>query len=360
MKKVLFSFIFAYMASALVAQITPDLVIKKGVDISINGIEDDAIWDAIAPVGISKPFNPDPTNPLGAEIPTVGNSYFKVFYTDTYIYLLVNVDDDTFVPYWNSVDFPNKPGDSWKYDKAEFYMDVNRVLKDGQGPAWNGGEQDAGHHQFAPYIAPIVTRVDGVSTYDETDPVWGTVYEDTKDSNFNGFSENNTYAFSQIGEEGYVMEARFAIAGLSNTDGDVFTAETLQNLPEGVGIGLTIADNDGSGRQRAVWMNDGPYESYNNMDGCGVAIFSDEDHTVGLFDNKVSAPTMDVFPNPVQDVLTINGKFNKVAVYSIAGQEVQVALNGNSINVAHLLNGVYFVRVFEGDALVGLAKFSKY
>ncbi|MCA1745594.1 MAG: hypothetical protein LC643_07835, partial [Bacteroidales bacterium] len=276
MKKVLFLSVFAFMASSLFAQVEEDLIIKKGVDITVNGIEDDAVWAAIDAVPIVKPFNSDPTNPIGAEIPTLGEAgttYFKVFYTDTYIYLLVNVNDDVHKPYWNSVDFPNKPGDSWKYDKAEFYMDVNHILKDGFGPAWNGGEQDAGHHQFAPYIAPIVTRADGVSTYDETDPVWGTIYENTKDANFNGFSENNNYAFSQIGTTGYVLEARFAISGLTNTAGDTFTAETLQNLPEGVGIDITIADNDGSGRQRAVWMNDGPAESYNNMDNCGVAIF---------------------------------------------------------------------------------------
>jgi len=101
---------------------------------------------------VLKPFNTDPTNPIGAEIPSLGDAgstYFKVFYTDAYIYVLINVNDDVHKPYWNSTDFPNKPGDSWKYDKAEFYMDVNHILKDGFGPAWNGGEQDAGHGKSA-------------------------------------------------------------------------------------------------------------------------------------------------------------------------------------------------------------------
>ncbi len=362
MKKILFLSVFAFMATSLFAQVDADLVIKKGVDIAINGIEDDAIWAVIDPVPIVKPFNSDPNNPLGAENPTLGpagSTYFKVFYTDTYIYLLVNVNDDVLVPYWNSVDFPNKPGDSWKYDKAEFYLDVNHVLKDGNGPAWNGGAQDAGHHQFAPYIAPIVTRADGVSTYDETDPVWGTIYENTRDANFNGFSENNTYAFSQIGTTGYVLEARFAISGLTNTAGDTFTAETLQNLPEGVGIDVTIADNDGAGRQRAVWMNDGPAESYNNMDNCGVAVFSTEELTVGLLNPKAPVATVSVYPNPVQSVLNVNGLFDRALIFNAGGQEVKSIGYGNAIDVSHLQSGLYIVHVYEKDVLVGVAKFTK-
>lgn len=263
MKKFLSLSAFSLFAFSLFAQVDADLVIKKGDDIEINGIEDDDIWSLIEPVPITKAFNSDPSNPLGEEMPSLGEegeTYFKIFYSDTYIYLLVNVNDDVHTPWWNSADFPNKPGDSWKYDKAEFYLDVNHELKDGNGPAWTADAQDAGHHQFAPYIAPIVTRADGVSTYDETDEVWGTIYTDVSDANWNAFSGNNTYAFSKIEPAGYVLEARLEIASLTNTAGDTFTAETLQNLPEGAGLDVLIADNDGEGRNRAVWMNAGPEE----------------------------------------------------------------------------------------------------
>jgi hypothetical protein len=363
MTKILSFFVAIGLATTVFAQIQPDLVVKKGVDIEINGLEDDAIWALIEPVSILKPFNANPGNPLGAEIPTLGEpgeTYFKMFYTDEFIYVLINVNDDVLVPYWNSVDFPNKPGDSWKYDKAEFYMDVNRILKDGQGPAWNAGVQDAGHHQFAPYIAPIVTRADGVSTYDDTDPVWGTVYENVRDNNWNAFSGNNTYAFSQIGTTGYVLEARFAISGLTNTDGDTFTAETLQNLPEGVGIDVTIADNDGSGRQRAVWMNDGPAESYNNMDNSGVAIFSEEliiNPTTNIVENRMSS--LRVYPNPAQNLVTVDANVDKIEVVNITGRLVMVVENSRTVNVNELPAGLYIFKTYENGSLNGVTKVTK-
>lgn len=51
-----------------------------------------------------------------------------------------------------------------------------------------------------------------------------------------------------------------------------------------------------------------------------------------------------VFPNPAQDVINIEGEFEKVNILNLTGQLVKIAYT-NSIDIADLNTGVYFVEV---------------
>ncbi len=80
-----------------------------------------------------------------------------------------------------------------------------------------------------------------------------------------------------------------------------------------------------------------------------------------------STPTIDVYPNPVQQQLNINlGGFDgnaKVAVYNTNGVQVmnQKAVIGRSaMNVASLPGGVYMIKVYNGKTEISRSKFVKY
>jgi hypothetical protein len=344
MKKILSFFVAAFIATSTFAQIDADLVIKKGVDIEINGLEDDAIWALIDPVAIDKPFNPNPANPLAGELPTLGepgDTYFKMFYTDNYIYVLVNVVDDVHYPHWMA-----GGNQGWLYDKVELYFNVNDVLQDGGSPQWVAGHQDPGHYQYAPSIA-------NEGDYDLVlQPV---------DGNMGNLSGKAYWIVTRQGE-GYIMEFKIPIHLFSNdTDGDSFTADKLVALPQGMGFDVTVVDNDndGNGRNRMVWMNDGPTESYNNMDNVGVVVFSEEllVTPTNISENRMSS--LRVYPNPAQNLVTIDANVDKIEVVNITGRLVMVIENSRTVNVSELPAGLYIFKSYENGSLNGVTKVTK-
>lgn len=101
----------------------------------------------------------------------------------------------------------------------------------------------------------------------------------------------------------------------------------------------------------------------------GIAYFNYVDHsdidfhvvsTVGLEENEKSLFT--VYPNPANDIIQINSDFNfspqDIKIKDIRGRNVETLVNfmGNSINIATLSNGTYFVLI-ENDEMKGTEKF---
>ncbi|MBO5810214.1 MAG: agmatine deiminase family protein [Bacteroidales bacterium] len=68
--------------------------------------------------------------------------------------------------------------------------------------------------------------------------------------------------------------------------------------------------------------------------------------TIGLEENN--AIKVELYPNPVNDVLTVKGdNIVKVAIFSALGQEIISVENRNEIDVTSLNNGLYFVRLVD-------------
>lgn len=330
MKKTIFTFFVLLVNCGLFAQIQSDLIIKKGVDIEPNGLEDDAIWALIPPVQISKVFN--------FETPTV-ESYFKMFYTDEYIYLLVNVTDDVHYPAWIAEDTKNE----WMYDKVEVYFDVNNVLKDGKGPAYTSGYMAPGHYQMAPAL-----KEDGYGApYEPTNVIYGSL------------SGLATVAYTLKADNlSYIMEYRFPMYGFVNDLEDEMNLTKFKALPQGLGFDVMVVDNDndGKGRKRAVWKNIGPTEPYSNMDNCGVVVFSNESITSA---SKLKALELNVYPNPAVNSLTIDGDFDKVVLTNMAGQQIRAEETNRTLDISELQNGIYILKVFKNGVLNGLTKVTK-
>ena len=121
------------VAASASAQVEADLTIKHGtVAPTIDGDPSDAVWALIDPVPVEKQFTTDPEASVTA--------FFKMFYTDKYLYLLVDVTDDVHYPLWKN---PDDAKQNYLYDKVEVYFDVNDNLKDGGSPAHNGANNPA-------------------------------------------------------------------------------------------------------------------------------------------------------------------------------------------------------------------------
>ncbi len=335
MRKLFFTLISALMTTALFA-VNADLEIRKGVDLEPNGLEDDAVWSQIAPVYITKTFNTDPT-------PTVDGSYFKMFYTDQYIYLLVNVTDDVFYPlYMNPTDVKNEH----IYDKVEVYFDVNDVLKDGNGPAYTSGYMAPGHYQMAPRF--------------EEDYLGSLYYPDNV--LYGSLSKEVAICYdvkSRLEYTGYIVEYKFPMDAFVNDRSEKMNLNAFKNLPNGLGFDVIIVDNDKPkddyGRKRAVWKNAGPSEPYTNMDDCAVVKLIDGGTSV----KKVEISKTKVYPNLVSDVLTVEGDINKVVISSVSGQQIKVIENQNTINVTDLEKGLYLVGLYQDNVLKGTHKIIK-
>lgn len=83
-----------------------------------------------------------------------------------------------------------------------------------------------------------------------------------------------------------------------------------------------------------------------------------DNYTIGLEENN--ALNVELYPNPVNNVLTVKGdNIVKVAIFNALGQEVVAVENRNEIDVTSLNNGLYFVRVTDVNGNVSVNKIVK-
>ena len=83
-----------------------------------------------------------------------------------------------------------------------------------------------------------------------------------------------------------------------------------------------------------------------------------DNYTVGLEENN--ALNVELYPNPVNNLLTVKGdNIVKVAIFNALGQEVVAVENRNEIDVTSLNNGLYFVRVTDVNGNVSVNKIVK-
>ena len=83
-----------------------------------------------------------------------------------------------------------------------------------------------------------------------------------------------------------------------------------------------------------------------------------DNYTVGLEENN--ALNVELYPNPVNNVLTVKGdNIVKVAIFNALGQEVVAVENRNEIDVTSLNNELYFVRVTDVNGNVSVNKIVK-
>ncbi len=344
MKKQFLSLATALLVAASAsAQVEANLTIKHGTTSAlIDGDPSDAVWSLIEPVAIDKHFQQDPEASVTAS--------FKMYYTDEYLYLLVEVQDDVHYPVWKAVnDGIEKPA-LHEYDKVEVYFDVKDILKDGNGPAHNGNNNPPiadGHAQLAPAF--------------EDESQYGTQYL-PHDAVYGFLNDQAMVAYNYMtgDQNSYCVEYEFPLAAFTKDNGNTYMdVNAFKALPEGMGFDITVVDNDNDeqGRKRTVWMSD-EFEAYQNMDECGVVVFGDEELPAGSGIGTLNADVITCYPNPVTETLMVNGDFDGITLTNLAGQQVkQVA--GTQVDVADLSAGLYIVQAYKDGVCKGVAKITK-
>ncbi len=60
-----------------------------------------------------------------------------------------------------------------------------------------------------------------------------------------------------------------------------------------------------------------------------------------------------VYPNPAETTITVSGLENidKVGIYSLSGNLIKLIDNSNTINIADLNSGAYFIKVKTGEGI---------
>lgn len=233
MRKIFTLCLGVLFATAAFAQLErPTAVIKKAtVKPVIDGVIDE-VWAETDSLAIDRPYD----TPNGA--PTLGEpgkTWWKALWDEDGYYLIVNVTDDSYWPYYLA-----GATNSWEYDKPEIYFDVNYVLEDGLGPMAGG----SGHHQ----VAPDMTAA--------------------KENGLLGTETNGRQHAFKVDAPNYVAEYFVPWSSLTNSSGGAV------NIEDPIGFDVSINDSDESNatRRRGVWANAGPdaVESWSNMDACGI------------------------------------------------------------------------------------------
>jgi len=67
--------------------------------------------------------------------------------------------------------------------------------------------------------------------------------------------------------------------------------------------------------------------------------------TVARLTSETGKPKIRIFPNPINDVIQISGKYQEVRIYNASGNEVSITIEDNHINTSSLIPGLYFAEV---------------
>lgn len=228
------------------------------------GSDIDVVWDESNVYDIDVPYLGN-DQPASNEVVTLpGGATFKGLWDAAGIYILCEVGDDVFYPWYA----PDPDGaDKWQYDKPEFYFDVNYELMDAAGSTDDGAN---GHWQIAPDIQEGVT--DGTPIEESTGLVW---------------------AIMDNADGTYWVEYFIPMNMMKDADGFAMA------MTRDVGFDAYIIDNDdvaGGSQQRIVWAGDGSVDqAWANMDNSGLVIF--DGAAVGEYVTDITITGEDVTDN---------------------------------------------------------------
>lgn len=81
-----------------------------------------------------------------------------------------------------------------------------------------------------------------------------------------------------------------------------------------------------------------------------------------LNSNDYEKSNISIFPNPTSSYINLSlltKKINRVALFDSLGKEINIKLKQNRIDISHLSDGVYFIKVYDNDNNVHIKKIIK-
>ncbi len=323
----LFTFLMSViLISTLSAQKPHALLPKASVAPEVGGGIDD-VWSEADPINVDRIYiDENPT--VGAE----GETWWKGLWTDEGIYVLVNVADNDYYPYYQRAD--ETQTSKTRYDQVEVFFDCNYEKVDGLG-GWEGG--NSGHYKFAP-----ATSIAADAGFDD-----GTLHEDYYPDL--GYK----YSINATDDPHWFVEYFVPFESLKDEDGIVV------DIQGEIGFEVCIVDNDSpggnDGRNRIVWANNlnGDDDSWDNMDDAGIIeldgaqrVDIDEITLTGgdiTEDNQTLQIGIEIYPEDATD---------KTLKWTILPESTAKAKLSQDGVVTPLTDGVLYVSATSSDEFV--------
>jgi hypothetical protein len=151
--------------------------------------------------------------------------------------------------------------------------------------------------------------------------------------------QQNSWYLKQVSTNIQIASGYGGVTNVTNTLGNLTFNEcyTLQSI-NGAGLAYTVTDAMGN-----VILNGSAsgVEDFDNF-STGAELWTGVEDVLENFN---------IYPNPANDVLTIDRNYTSAIIYDVFGKVVLTTDYQNTINVASLSNGVYFMHINTNNAI---------
>ena len=138
-------------------------------------------------------------------------------------------------------------------------------------------------------------------------------------------------------------ENPFTINSIENPDG-YMVIETSETLPATLAVG-DVLDVTVNMNVIGKGFVESTIEIVSSLGTQIIKVKIDENYFTGVDENNVAS--FEIYPNPMNNTLYINGAVQDVTIFNAVGQQVLFVENTNEINVEDLSEGLYFVRISD-------------
>lgn len=255
--------------------------------------------------------------------------------------LMKNNGDGTFTDVTAGSGFDNFPHTSWEYIPVDFnndgYVDV---FGSGNKVMLNNGDMT-----FTAVNVPFSTSSIGDLNNDGFVDVF-----DFGEVHYNDGNNNNWIKINTIGTEsnrngiGARIEL-YSDMGMQIRDvrsGEGFSQMSSLNTHFGIGTDSEI-------EKIIVRWPSGIVDTLENLDVNTTLVIVEGEHQMGM--NEVEAPIFSIYPNPVKDILNVQGKSlenSQFEIFHLSGNKLMTGkLTNGKINVKHLNKGIYVISIVK-------------
>jgi len=204
------------------------------------------------------------------------------------------------------------------------------------------GADESGHRYTQPVFAELDPHHFTMESHTPTEPtisVTEITFEDYTPATFTITNETaNPFTINDISEE---------VIGM-----DYLYIETSEDLPATLAVGESLEVTVGIAMVAKGYIETA-IKIESDIDTQVIPVFMNEEIFDGVEENH--AASYEVYPNPMNNVLYIEGQnIQDVTIFNAVGQQVLFVENANSIDVAELNEGLYFVRINDkkGNSVV--------
>ena len=286
----------------------------------IDGIDDDTCWQEArwARIGYDW-FLESGNNPPFYNAEDFSGR-FKACWTEEYLYLLVEITDDSL-----NDDVTDPLVDYWEEDCIEIFIDQDH----------SGGEHRNNFNAFAYH----------------TSPVTGDVVDIGADGQPHLFNDHIRF---EVGKAGDVYTCEYRIKIYNDPYSEADPEASMVTLQTGtMGFSVAYCEDEGDGRENFIGTVSGGLDSWKDADLLGqlnlvAADTSGQDTTVSVI-NRVVPAAMKIFPNPAGNLLrfSIPGNITagKAVIFGMNGTILKESMlhGATRIDIGDLDNGMYVI-----------------